>query len=786
MSTTTMSVTKRNGNKEPVDLNKILAAITKCALGLDAVDSMRVATKTISGLYDGATTEELDKLSIETAASLIIEEPQYSTLASRLLLQVINKEVERQEILSFSQSILAGRDVGRINSRLVDYVKSNARKLNKMVTATAEFEYFGLRTVYDRYLIKHPTTRKVIETPAYFFMRVASALTEDMAGTAELYRVLSNFEYIPSSPTLFNAGTTHEQLASCFLLDSPKDELKAIYEKLTDVAMLSKFSGGIGVSISRVRSRGSLIKSTNGFSSGTTPWLKVLDQSVAAVNQGGKRKGAACVYLETWHADVEEFLELRDNVGDQSMRTYNLNLANWVPDLFMKRVEQKGMWSLFDPKVAPELVDLYGEAFEIRYAELESKKLYTKQMPAQELYARMMKTLAETGNGWMTWKDPSNLRCNQTGESGETVHLSNLCTEILEVNDAENTSVCNIGSINLANHIIDIGGSLIPDHIDARVFDFDKLERTVRAAVRQLNRTVDLTMYNIESAKRSNEAWRPIGLGLMGLQDVFFKLRLPFDSPDALQLSTAISERVYLVALETSMEIAEKQGTFAKWKQSRAYTQGVLQQDLWPNGPSDAKSTVGRRWLELRNKQLDVGFRNSLLIAIAPTATIASILGCYECIEPQVSNLFKRETLSGDFVQLNSYLVQDLKKLGLWTDEVRAAIQKAEGSVQGLLDLPEDIRKLYRTAWELPMKSLIDLAAARGPYIDQGQSLNLFMESPTIGKLSSMYFYAWKSQIKTTYYLRSRAATKIASTTFTPAEAVSCSLENPEACEACQ
>lgn len=771
---TAMAVTKRNGSTEPVDLNKIVRAVQRCCDGLHAVDPMRVATRTISGLYDGATTRELDELSIRTAALLIGEEPEYGRLAARLLANTIAKEVSGQEIHAFSQSVGRGHEVGLINDRLLGFVQANARKLNDAIDPALDlnFDYFGLRTLYDRYLLRHPHSRKVIETPQQFFLRIASALSEDVPEALALYQRLGSLDYLPSSPTLFNAGTRHEQLSSCFLLDSPQDSLESIYARYGEIAQLSKFSGGIGVSWSRVRSRGSLIRSTNGHSNGIVPWLKTLDSSVAAVNQGGKRKGAACVYLDTWHADIEDFLELRDNAGDDARRTHNLNLANWVPDLFMRRVEADQAWSLFDPHAVPELVDLHGEAFEHAYQQAEVQGKAVRTVPARKLYARMMRTLAETGNGWMTFKDKCNRAGNQTLRPHNVIHLSNLCTEILEVTSAEETAVCNLGSINLAHHL-DAHGD----------FDFDKLAETVRLAVRQLDRVIDLNFYPIEPARRGNLRWRPVGLGCMGLQDVFFRKRLAFDSEAARALSKKIAEEIYFHALDASCELAVERGAHASFADTRASV-GELQFDAWDVTPDNAA-----RWDALRARIQQHGLRNSLLIAIAPTATIASIAGCYECVEPQVSNLFKRETLSGDFLQVNRYLVAELKQLGLWTPEMRDAIKLADGSIQNLAQIPETLRHVYRTVWELPMRSLIDMAAERGAFIDQSASLNLFMESPNIGALSSMYMYAWKRGIKTCYYLRSRPATKIAKTTvfgIAPAQAVACSLENPEACEACQ
>ena len=776
-----MRVRKRQGSFESVDVNEIVRAVGRSCVGLSAVDPLRVATKTISGLYDGATTRELDELSIRTAAALIVEEPQYSRLAARLLATFIDKEVRNQGIHSFSQAIVTGRGHGLINERLAGLVADNARKLDDAILPgqTELFEYFGIRTLYDRYLLKNPVTREVIETPQQFFMRVACALSPAVGEALELYRLFSSLEYLPSSPTLFNAGTVHEQLSSCFLLDSPQDHLESIYRRYTDVALLSKFSGGIGLAYHRVRARGSLIQATNGHSNGIVPWLKTLDSSVAAVNQGGKRKGACCVYLEPWHADIEEFLELRDNTGDQQSRTHNLNLANWIPDLFMKRVERDEVWSLFDPKRVPALPDLWGPAFEEAYEDAEARGLAVRTVKARELYGRMMRTLAETGNGWMTFKDPSNARCNQTANPEQVVHLSNLCTEITEVTSAEETAVCNLGSINLSK-LVEGGG-----------FDFARLHRNVGLAIRQLDRVIDLNYYPLAQAETTNRRWRPVGLGLMGLQDVFFALKLPFDAPEALELSTRIQEEIYLSALETSAALAEELGAHPSFPETRA-ARGDLQPDLWGVAPRDEA-----RLDALKTRIARTGLRNSLLVAIAPTATIASIAGCYECIEPQISNLWKRETLSGDFLQVNRFLVQDLKAAGLWSEAVRAGLKQSNGSVQNLEGLPPALKTLYRTAWELPMRALIDMAAARGPFIDQSQSLNLFMASPTIGAVSSMYFYAWRKGLKTTYYLRSRPASEIAKATTGAAgaepqtrsadgAAIACSLENPEACAACQ
>ena len=792
-----MRVRKRNGDLEQVDVNKIVNAVARCAEGLKGVDPMRVATRTISALADGATTQELDELSIRTAAGFIVEEPRYSRLAGRLLATYIDKEVRNQNIPWFTESVTRGHELGVIGDSALTFVLDNASTLNAAINSDRDrnFEFFGLRTVYDRYLLRHPETREVIETPQYFFLRVACGLSQNVDEAVAFYDLMSSLAYLPSSPTLFNSGTTHQQLSSCYLLDSPEDSLEGIYKRYTDIAQLSKFAGGIGVAWHRIRSKGSLIQGTNGLSNGIVPWLKTLDSSVSAVNQGGRRKGAACIYLETWHDDIEEFLELKQNTGDHARRTHNLNIANWVPDLFMERVENNWKWSLFDPKKVPHLTDLFGEEFEKAYIEAEEAELFERQIDARDLYSKMMRTLAETGNGWMTFKDSSNLKCNQTSNlhkdnetNGETrvVHLSNLCTEIIEVTNQSETAVCNLGSLNL--------GSFVKNE-EAPTFDFEELGKTVRQVVPFLDRVIDINFYPINEAGNSNNQWRPVGLGMMGLQDVFFKMQIPFDSDKAREISARISEEIYYNALWSSTELAELNGPHETYTLTRA-SQGDLQFDLWGVEPTDKE-----RWENLRNRISEHGLRNSLMIAIAPTATIASIAGCYECIEPQVSNLFKRETLSGEFMQINKYLVKELQERNLWDEEMRTELIRNEGSVQAVERIPVDLKEVYRTAWEIPMKSLIEMAADRGAYIDQSQSLNLFMESPNIGKLSSMYMYAWKQGIKTTYYLRSRPATRINQTTvssnmpspdggtkqsFKDEDELACSLENPESCDSCQ
>ncbi|MFJ1992663.1 ribonucleoside-diphosphate reductase subunit alpha [Streptomyces asiaticus] len=774
----------------------LLRTLTGLTADLPATDPGKVAAAALRGRHPGSDEAELRGLATEAAAGLIAEEPEYSRLAARLLALTITEEAAGQGAVSFSASVRVGHREGLLADSTAEFAAAHAERLDALVEraladgADNRFGYFGLRTLYSRYLLRHPITRQVIETPQHFLLRVACGLAENLSeraldDVAELYRLTSTLSYLPSSPTLFNSGTRHPQMSSCYLLDSPLDELDSIYDRYHQVARLSKHAGGIGLSYSRIRARGSLIRGTNGHSNGIVPFLRTLDASVAAVNQGGRRKGAACVYLETWHADLEEFLELRDNTGEDARRTHNLNIAHWIPDEFMRRVEADADWSLFSPADAPDLVDLWGEEFDAAYRRAEAEGKAVKQVPARQLYARMMRTLAQTGNGWMTFKDAANRTANQTAEPGRVVHSSNLCTEILEVTNDGETAVCNLGSVNLAAHLGEDGQ-----------LDWERLDATVHTAVTFLDRVVDINFYPTEEAGASNSRWRPVGLGLMGLQDVFFRLRLPFDSPEATALSTRISERIMLAAYEASCELAERHGPHPAWAETRT-ARGVLHPDHYP----DAVVTWPERWQALRERMAKSGMRNSLLLAIAPTATIASIAGVYECIEPQVSNLFKRETLSGEFLQVNSYLVDDLKKLGVWDAQTREALRESNGSVQDFSWVPADVRELYRTAWEIPQRALIDMAAARTPYLDQSQSLNLFMASPTIGKLSSMYAYAWKRGIKTTYYLRSRPATRIAQSArggaATPAplpvqqapaeaDAIACSLENPESCEACQ
>ncbi len=803
-----MYVIKRDGSREEVKIEKILHAVSRACRGIENVVPLEVAKRTINGLHEGSTTEELDNLSIETAVMLTVEEPNYSKVAARMLAETIRKEAGRDE--AFRDYIKTADELGLIDSRIRTLAEEDLDAIEYAIDHDRDdlFEYFGLRTIYDRYLLRHPKTRKVIERPQWMFMRVALGLSKSITEAIEFYDIVSNFLYMPSTPTLFNSGTRHAQMSSCYLLTIGEDSLEGIYKAYADCAQISKWSGGIGIDWTPVRASGALIKGTNGKSNGIIPFLKVMDSSVHAVNQGGKRKGAAAVYLEPWHADIEAFLELRNNTGAEERRTHNLNLALWIPDLFMKRVESDSHWSLFSPDQVPELLHTYGDEFERCYLRYEAEGKAMKQVSARALYGRMMQTLAETGNGWFCFKDTSNRRSAQTGKPGNIIRSSNLCTEILEVTSKDETAVCNLGSLNVGAFVSDDGS-----------FDFNSLRKVVRLATKFLDRVIDINFYPTKEAATSNLRWRPVGLGLMGLQDVFFKMRLPFDSPDAKALSNRISEVIYFEALKTSMQLAEAYGPFPAFHETK-YADGKLAVHLAKD--DGIAPMLHEDWDALAEAIKVKGLRNSLLIAIAPTATIASIVGCYECIEPQVSNLFKRETLSGEFLQINRYLVADLKRLGLWTPQIRATIIEGEGSIQHIDAIPEDIRNLYKTAWEISQKALIDMASERSAFVCQSQSLNLFMESPTMGKLSSMYMYAWKKGLKTTYYLRSRAKTRIQKTTVAAAkeveqmetlastlvsavsdgafhtgngqsvsnsntkDAISCSLENPGSCDACQ
>lgn len=735
--------------------------------GNDDNASMDRMLEHVEGIFYPEEKHEALKVVASRVAELIPENPIYDFVAADLLIQASSIEVE----VLFGEEKLAETYVicGRgqwLNDDTADRMELFLLKDMKL-KEPSDIRYIGAKMLHDRYYLRDKQGR-LVEDSRLFFFRVACGIASDAEHAERLVAILTNFDCLPGTPTLYNAGTLHSQMSSCYLLDAPEDSLEGIYDQYKNIARLSKFAGGVATSWTKVRSRGAHIAGTNGKSNGITPWLKTLDSSVLAVTQGGRRKGACCVYLEPWHADVYEFLELKDNAGDESRRTHNLNIANWIPDLFMKRVLGGGDWTLFNPADVPKLHDTHGEDFNQLYELYESQGKGVKTVAARDLYARMMRTLAETGNGWMTFKDTANAACAQvTKENNWVVHSSNLCTEILEVTNNGNTAVCNLASINLANFVGPEG-----------VLE-SRLENVVANMVEALDNVIDRNYYPTKEAKRSNSMWRPVGLGVMGLQDAFFKQGLSFDSPEAKELSTKLQSKIYEFAVTRSAELAWDKGSFEAFEASK-YAAGWTHPNSYGAAPN----------MDLEGTIMGNGLRNSLLVAIAPTASISSLAGVYSSIEPQVSNLYKRENLSGEFVVINQYLVKELMSRGLWTPRIRKAIADAGGSVQAISEIPDDVRALYKTAWELGNKVTIDMAAARQPYIDQSQSLNLFVESPDLDTLSSMYMYAWQNKLKTTYYLRSRAASTIraagAQKTFTDEEALACSLENPESCEACQ
>lgn len=749
-----VQVLKRDGSREPVDFNKILRSVERAAQGLDGVDPALVAKKVIDTMHNDISTLELDKKACQEAGAMIALEPNYSKLAAGHLAEIIAKEAGRDQTFWQTTERLFAADHLRKDFR--GFIKRNRKALEEAIDHSfdARFDFFGLSVVYDRYLLKG-RDGKVLERPQHWLMRVAVEAGDTIEDIIEAYKHMARGDFLHATPTLFNSGTKIPQLSSCYLTDVP-DSIEGIFRVIGENAVLSKFSGGLGADVSRMRSAGSFIGSTKGESSGPIPFIKVMDSAVKAVDQGGKRRGAMAAYMRSWHADIFEFLELKDATGDFNMRTPNIWTANWVPDVFMERVKADGNWSLFDPADVPQLFDLHGPAFTAAYEAAEAAGLAKKAVRAQELYKRMMKTLAETGSGWMCFSDHANKNHPQVEMAGLVVSSSNLCVEILEARDPEVGEIanCNLGSVNLVNFVNEDGTIREPE-----------LRTAVKLLAKRLDRVVDRNFYPVDGAKRHNLKWRNIGLGQMGFYDACVKAKLDFAGPEALALSTELARIIWESAVEASEELAAVHGPFPAYKPV----------------PSMPKPR-----------------RNSLLIAIAPTASIGSIIGVSECTEPRQAMLFRRKTLSGEFVQVNTYLVNELKALGLWSPTLLNKVIAADGSVQGITEIPEEVRGRYKTAWEVGSRVLIDLAAARYPYIDQAQSLNLFAEDPNIGRLSSMYMYAWEKGIKTTYYLKSRPASSNAKVmakdtsaaepkrVYTENEQVACSIENREACEACQ
>lgn len=743
-----MQVIKRDGRREDVSFDKITARLKKLSYGLDTnyVSIIDIARKVIMGIYDGVSTHELDNLAAETAATMATIHPDYALLAARVAVSNLHKQTEK----SFSKVIhelygyidpKTGEKAGLISDETHKIVMKNKHRLDSVLIFDRDFDfdYFGFKTLERSYLMR--MHGKVVERPQHLFMRVAVGIHgEDIDAAIETYNLMSERWFIHATPTLFNAGTPKPQLSSCFLLSMTDDSIQGIFETLQRCALISQSAGGIGLSIHNIRATGSYIKGTGGSSNGIIPMLRVYNDTARYVDQGGgKRKGAFAVYLEPWHADVFEFLELKKNHGKEELRARDLFYALWIPDLFMERVEKDAEWSLFCPNETPGLYDVYGGEFEALYHRYEQEGRQRRTVKARELWNAILESQIETGTPYMLYKDAANKKSNQKNLG--TIRCSNLCTEILEYTSPDEVAVCNLASIAL------------PKFVKDGRFDFDKLFEITRVATRNLNKVIDINYYPVPEARNSNMRHRPIGLGVQGLADVFILMRYAFDSEEARRLNADIFETIYFAAMTESCNQAEIHGPYSTFAGS-PLSQGQFQFDLWGVEPS------GRwDWNSLRERVMRVGVRNSLLLAPMPTASTSQILGNNECFEPYTSNLYTRRTLAGEHIVVNKHLMRDLVRLGLWNDEMRQMIMANNGSIQSIEVIPEEIRMLYKTAYEISQRVIIDQAADRGAYICQSQSLNVFVESPTFAKLTSMHFYAWKKGLKTgMYYLRSRAA----------------------------
>ncbi len=742
-----MQVIKRTGKREDVSFDKITARIKKMCYGLDSlyIDPIEIAKKVIQGLFDGVTTSELDNLAAETAATMATNHPEYALLAARIAVSNLHKSTNK----SFSQTMEAlfhyvdpktGEKAGLISESAIKVIKENSDKLDSAIIYDRDFtfDFFGFKTLERSYLLR--MDGKVVERPQHLLMRAAVGIHgEDVDSAIETYNLMSEKWFIHATPTLFNAATPKPQLSSCFLLSMTDDSISGIFETLSRCAKISQSAGGIGLSIHNIRATGSYIKGTGGTSNGIVPMLRVFNDTARYVDQGGgKRKGAFAIYLEPWHADVFEFLDLRKNHGKEEMRARDLFYALWIPDLFMKRVQEGGNWSLFDPNEADGLYDLYGEEFEKAYIKYEQEGKARKNVKAQELWFAILEAQIETGTPYILYKDAANEKSNQKNLG--TIRSSNLCTEIMEYTSPDEVAVCNLASLSLPKFVIN------------GEFDHQKLFEVTRIVTRNLNKVIDINYYPVPEARNSNMRHRPIGIGVQGLADAFMLLRHAFDSEEAKQLNKDIFETIYFGAVTESAKLAEEEGAYQTFKGSPA-SEGILQFDMWNVEPSDRWD-----WNSLKKKVKKTGIRNSLLLAPMPTASTSQILGNNECFEPYTSNIYSRRTLSGEYIVVNRHLLKDLINLGLWNDDMRQALMAANGSVQDL-PIPDDLKALYKTVWELSMKTIIDQAADRGAFICQSQSLNLFVENPDFGKLSSMHFYAWKKGLKTgMYYLRSKAA----------------------------
>jgi len=749
-----MRVTKRSGRIEDTKFDKVVNRISQLTYNLsDNIDSTLIAQQVFSSMYDGIKTHEIDTLSAEICVGMITSEPDHEVLATRIVASNIQKIAPTNFNIAMKRLAKANivtDEVAEISAQVKD---------NIIKERDFEFGYFGLKTLEKSYL--QYMDGKLMETPQYLFMRVSIGIHgNDIPAVLETYDKMSSGMFIHATPTLFNAGTPRPQMSSCFLIANKEDSINGIYGTLTECAQISKWAGGIGLHIHDVRANKSRIRGTNGQSDGIIPMLRVFNATARYVNQAGRRKGSFAMYLEPWHADVMDFLELRLNQGDEEARCRDLFTAMWVPDLFMKRVEEGGKWSLFCPDKTKGLSDVYGEDFEKLYTKYEEEGLAIKTIDASELWKAIIKSQTETGTPYMLYKDSCNRKSNQKNLG--VIKSSNLCTEILEYTDKNETAVCNLGSIAL------------PKFVDRelKTFDYSKLHEITKIVTKNLNRVIDRNYYPVETAKYSNMKHRPIGLGVQGLADVFNLCGLPFDCEDSRTMNAHIFETIYHAALEASSELAEINGPYESFEGSPA-SQGLLQPDLWEG---EAKYSGRYDWDAMRKRVMTKGLRNSLLVAPMPTASTAQILGNNECFEPYTTNIYLRRTLAGEFVVVNKHLVEDLKKLGLWSKEMKDLMVKAGGSVQNIVEIPDNIKNLYKTVWEISQKCIIDMAADRGRFICQSQSMNLFLESPTIGKISSMHMYAWKSGLKTgMYYLRSKAK----------ARPIQFSLEPEPSCEAC-
>ncbi|MCB0514749.1 MAG: ribonucleoside-diphosphate reductase subunit alpha [Chitinophagales bacterium] len=744
-----MYVVKRSGLKEAVKFDKITARITKLCYGLDNqyVSPIEISKKVIQGIYDGVSTTELDNLAAETAATMATIHPDYSVLAARIAVSNLHKNTKKSFFASMRELYQhvepkTGDKAPLISDTTYEVIKKNKDLLDSTLIYDRDyhFDFFGFKTLERSYLMR--INGKVVERPQHMFMRVAIGIHgEDIEAAIQTYELMSEKWFIHATPTLFNAGTPKPQLSSCFLVSMQDDSITGIFDTLTQCAKISQAAGGIGLSVHNIRAKGSYIKGTGGHSNGLVPMLRVYNDTARYVDQGGgKRKGAFAVYLEPWHSDIEDFLELKKNHGKEEMRARDLFYALWIPDLFMKRVKENAEWSLFCPNETPGLYDTYGEEFEQLYTQYENEGRARKVVKAQDLWFAILDAQIETGTPYMLYKDAANQKSNQKNIG--TIRSSNLCTEILEYTSKDEVAVCNLASVSLPKFVTENGE-----------FDHKHLFEIVQVMTRNLNKVIDVNYYPIPEAKRSNMRHRPIGIGVQGLADVFIMLHLPFESDEARQLNSEIFETIYFAALTTSNQLAQENGAYETFDGSPA-SKGILQFDMWDVQPSNRWD-----WSGLKKKIMQQGLRNSLLLAPMPTASTSQILGNNECFEPYMTNIFTRRVLSGEFIVVNKHLLKDLIKLGMWNDEVRNNLIANNGSIQYIDGLPQLLKEVYKTSWEIKQKCIIDMAADRGAFICQSQSLNLFLQDANYSKLSSMHFYAWEKGLKTgMYYLRTRPA----------------------------